>query len=191
MNRTQCNKQTGFTLIELLIGIALAMMVLSLGIPSFSSFIKNSRVTTYTNSLVTDINYARSEAVTRGEEVILCRSANPTSNTPVCGGNNSDWSTGWLVFVSGDTNSSFNAGIDTLLRATSAAQGSVTIKTNGVSESDLIYKADGTIGMGGGTAAFAVCDDRGEGYGNQLQVSPTGRPRLISPVPSTCNSPSV
>lgn len=191
MYLTGHNRETGFTLIELLIGIALGMVVLSFGIPSFSSFIKNGRVTTYTNSLVSDVNYARSEAVTRGKEVILCRSANPTADIPTCGGNNSNWSSGWLVFVSGDNNEDFNPDADTLLRATSAVQGSVTIKTNDVSGINLIYRADGTIDMGGGTAVFVVCDDRGEGYGNQLQVSPTGRPRLITPVPSLCNAPSV
>ena len=190
MKRITHNRQPGFTLIELLVAIALSAIVLSFGIPSFSSFIKNGRVTTNTNALVGDINYARSEAVTRGEQIILCRSANPTAASPTCGGNNSNWSTGWLIFVSGDANSTYDAGTDTLLRATSATLGTVTVKTNNVSDTHLTYKPDGTIDMGGGTAVFAVCDNRGEGYGNQLQVSPTGRPRLITPVPSTCNDPS-
>lgn len=195
MNRTQLTSsqysQAGFTLIELLVTISLAMIVLSIGIPSFSSFIKNGRVTSYTNSLVTDVNYARGEAVTRGKTVILCRSANASSNNPSCGGSTSNWSTGWLVFVSGDNNSVYDAGTDTLLRATAETQGSVTVKTNTTSNTDLIYKADGTTDMSGGTAIFAICDDRGAGHGNQLQVSPTGRPRLITPVPGDCDSPTV
>ena len=190
MKRCHYKKQTGFTLIELLITIALSMVILSFGIPSFSSFIKNGRVTTHTNTLVTDVNYARSEAVTRGEQIILCRSANASSDNPTCGGTTSNWSTGWLIFVSGDTNSSYNAGVDTLLRATYKSQDNVTIKSNSTSNINLKFKSDGTIDMGGGTAVFAVCDDRGEGFGNQLQVSPTGRPRLITPVPNTCSSPT-
>ncbi|WP_455219324.1 pilus assembly FimT family protein [Kaarinaea lacus] len=38
----------GFTLIELLIAISISMIVLTFAVPSFSSFIKNGRVTTYT-----------------------------------------------------------------------------------------------------------------------------------------------
>ncbi|WP_455207977.1 GspH/FimT family pseudopilin [Kaarinaea lacus] len=191
MNRNYLKTSTGFTLIELLIAISISMVILTFAVPSFSSFIKNGRVTTFTNTLVTDVNFARQEAVTRGEKVILCRSANATAATPSCGGNANNWSSGWLVFVNTDANSTYDAGTDTLLRATDEVGGSVTIKTNGVSNANLVYNADGTIDMGGGTAVFAVCDDRGEGHGNQLQVSPTGRPRLITPVPNTCSSPTV
>jgi type IV fimbrial biogenesis protein FimT len=184
------NSANGFTLIELLIAIAMSMIILTFAVPSFSSFIKNGRVTTYTNTLVTDVNYARHEAVTRGDKVILCRSADPTASSPTCGGSANTWSSGWLVFVNTDGNTTYDAGTDTLLRATAETAGSVTIKTNNTSNANLIYKGDGTIDMAGGTAIFAVCDDRGEGHGNQLQVSPTGRPRLITPVPNTCASPS-
>ena len=184
------NSANGFTLIELLIAIAMSMIILTFAVPSFSSFIKNGRVTTYTNTLVTDVNYARHEAVTRGDKVILCRSADPTASSPTCGGSANTWSSGWLVFVNTDGNTTYDAGTDTLLRATAETAGSVTIKTNNTSNANLIYKGDGTIDMAGGTAIFAVCDDRGEGHGNQLQVSPTGRPRVITPVPNTCASPS-
>ncbi|MGD8573172.1 MAG: GspH/FimT family pseudopilin, partial [Gammaproteobacteria bacterium] len=180
----------GFTLIELLITISLGMIILSFAVPSFSSFIKNGQLTTATNNLVTDVNYARHEAVTRGATVIMCRSDNPTAATPSCGGNNYTWTSGWLIFVSKDTNTVYNDGVDTLLRVGSDIEGEVTVKSNSVSNADLIYTAEGTIDMGGGTAVFAVCDTRGEGFGNQLQVSPTGRPRLITPVPDSCASPT-
>ena len=191
MNRDIKTTANGFTLIELLIAISISMIILTFAVPSFSSFIMNGRVTTYTNTLLSDVNYARHEAVTRGDKVILCRSANPTNNSPSCGGDTNNWSTGWLVFVDTDGNSSYDTGTDTLLRATAAAPGSVQIKTNGPSNENLVYKGDGIIDMAGGSAVFAVCDERGEFHGNQLQVSPTGRPRLISPVPNTCASPTV
>ena len=191
MSRRHLITANGFTLIELLIAISISMIILTFAVPSFSSFIKNGRVTTYTNTLVTDINYARHEAVTRGDKVILCRSADPTASSPTCGGSGNGWTTGWLVFINTDGNTTYDAGTDTLLRATSETAGSITIETNSTANANLIYKADGTIDMGGGTAVFAVCDDRGEGYGNQLHVNPTGRPRLITPVPSSCTTPSI
>lgn len=179
----------GFTLIELLIAISLAMIVLSYGVPSFSSFIKNGRVTSLTNDLVTDINYARSEAVTRGESVVLCRSSNPTVANPECGGSTNNWTSGWLVFVSGDNNNTYDEASDTLLRATGESLGSVNIISNNASNTNLTYRGDGSIDSPGGTAIFTICDERGEGFGNQLQISPTGRPRLITPVPGDCANP--
>ncbi len=180
----------GFTLIELLVTVSLGLIILSFGVPSFSSFIKNNRVTTHTNNLVTDINYARNEAVTRGQTVILCRSDNPGAASPSCGGTTNTWTSGWLIFVSGDANTTFDSATDTLIRATTKTSGSVSIKSNNTSDANLVYKADGAIDMGGNTAAFAICDERGETFGNQLQISPTGRPRLITPVPGTCDSPT-
>jgi len=192
MKQSYLKTGSGFTLIELMIAISISIVILTFAVPSFSSFIKNGRVTTFTNTLVTDVNFARQEAVTRGDKVILCRSANPTAAAPSCGGNANNWSSGWLVFVSKDANTTYDDGTDVLLRATDEVGGGVSIMTNDTSNANLIYKTDGTLDMGGGTAVFAVCDNRGEGQGNQLQVSPTGRPRLASPVPpsSSCSSPS-
>jgi len=186
-----CKSSKGFTLIELMVLISLAMITLSFGVPSFTSFIKNGRVTTQTNNLVSDINFARSEAVSRGETIILCHSDTASSADPACGGTDNDWTNGWLIFVSGDSNTTYEAANDTLIRAISKPSGSVVIKSNNVAKTNLVYTANGAIDMSGGTAAFSICDDRGESFGNQLQISPTGRPRLIAPVPATCDSPTV
>ncbi|WP_419609603.1 pilus assembly FimT family protein, partial [Thiolapillus sp.] len=47
------NSSTGFTLIELMITLALVSLLMTLGIPSFNEAIRNNRLTTYTNDLVT------------------------------------------------------------------------------------------------------------------------------------------
>ena len=182
--------KNGFTLVELIFTLAIGMIFLTLAIPSFTSLTKNNRVTTVTNELITDINLARSEALNRGVRVILCRSGNPSSTNPTCGGTANTWTTGWLVFASGDTNSTFDAGVDTLIRVSQAAGGSVTIKSNTTTNNNLEYNPDGTTNEAGGTGIFAVCDDRGLAHGNQIQVIPTGRPRLIAPVPASCSSPA-
>ncbi len=79
----------GFTLIELLITISLAAILLALAIPNFSSTIRNTRLTTSANSLVASLNLARSEAVKRGQEVVVRRT-------------NTNWEGGWEVFVDFD-----------------------------------------------------------------------------------------
>jgi len=61
----------GFTLIELVITMAVLGIVLAFGIPAFNGVIENNRVTTQANSLLGAVNYARSEAVKRGEIVSL------------------------------------------------------------------------------------------------------------------------
>jgi len=84
----------GFTLIELMITLALAAIILSLGIPSFRDVIQNNRAATQSNELIAALGLARSEAVRRGANVILC----PSTNQATCtGGNN--WANGWIALV--------------------------------------------------------------------------------------------
>ncbi len=82
----------GFTLFELMVTLAVAALILSLGVPGFRNFIQNNRATTHTNDLVTALNLGRSEATRRGASVLLCSS----SDGATCSGSN-DWSSGWIV----------------------------------------------------------------------------------------------
>jgi len=88
----------GFTLIELLVTIAVAVILLLIGVPSFQQIIANNRMAADVNSLVTALNLARSEAIKRGVSVTACQSNNSTSATPACS-DASDWEAGWMVFV--------------------------------------------------------------------------------------------
>lgn len=88
--------QQGFTLLELMFTIAVAAIILSVGVPGFMNFIQNNRAVTHTNDLVTALNLGRSEATRRGAPVLVCSSEDGAS----CSGA-TDWSTGWIVRVPG------------------------------------------------------------------------------------------
>ncbi|MBL1278394.1 MAG: GspH/FimT family pseudopilin [Ectothiorhodospiraceae bacterium] len=187
-------KQTGFTLIELMITMSIAAILLTVAVPSFNTTIANNRLATHTNSLVTDLNVARSEAVKRGTTVVLCSSSNPNAAAPTCIGSGNIWTSGWIVFVNGtgDTDASqFAAATDTLLKVSSGATGTTTV-LSGATLNVFNYRADGT--NSGAVADFAICDDRGVNFGRQVQIRTTGRPRLISGDATTplgsCTSPS-
>jgi type IV fimbrial biogenesis protein FimT len=89
-------RQKGFTLIELLFTIAVAAIILTVGVPGFLSFIDNNRAVTHTNDLITALNLGRSEATRRGSAVRLCSPADGLG----CSGNK-DWSTGWILVTTG------------------------------------------------------------------------------------------
>ena len=80
-------REKGFTLVELLITIVVISVLLATGVPAFLDFIKNNRLTAQTNELVSAIQLARSEAVKRGTNTIVCASSNGTS----CSDNKDDW----------------------------------------------------------------------------------------------------
>lgn len=67
MNR----RQRAFTIIELLIALVLVVILLGLAAPSFREFIEVQRLRAVNAELVTDVQYARSEAISRGRQVAV------------------------------------------------------------------------------------------------------------------------
>jgi type IV fimbrial biogenesis protein FimT len=195
MNR---NRQTtfratqGFTLIELMITMVIAAILLTQAVPSFRAMIANNRITSHANELVTAINYARSEAAKLNVRMVLCRSANPTSATPSCGGTAKDWTTGWLLFTDRDGNATYQA-TDTLVLVGNPISGGIEVHTNTTSNNNLEINANGSTNEGGNTATFAVCDDRdGDGsldaaYGKEIRVQPSGHIQTVTSPITTCN----
>jgi type IV fimbrial biogenesis protein FimT len=59
----------GFTLIELLIAVAVVAVILTLAAPSFQQFIILQRLKSINAQVITDMQYARSEAASRGQPV--------------------------------------------------------------------------------------------------------------------------
>lgn len=64
-------RQRAFTLLELMIVVVLVAIVLTLAAPSFYDFIKVQRLKGVNAQLVTDLQYARSEAVSRNTPLRL------------------------------------------------------------------------------------------------------------------------
>lgn len=183
----------GISIVELVVSLAVVSILMTTGVPAFSSFIQSNRLSESSFDMLATINLARTEAVKRRTRVVLCRSADPTLTTPSCGGSTNTWTTGWLIFASGDNNSTYEAGTDTLLGMGLVDSASLTIITNSTSNKNLEYNSDGTTNEGGGTARFAVCDKRGGAHGRQINVPPHGRPKFVkgnSASPIDCTSPS-
>lgn len=161
-------KESAYTLIELMIAVILVGLVMAFAIPSMGTFSKNERLTTQINTLLGHLAYARSEAVTRTQQVGICVSNNTTSCT---GG--TAWENGWIVYVDVDGNGSFSGG-EVILRAQPTLEGNNTL-TPAIIGTQVIYDYRGYLGSPVGS--FLLCDDRTGSYGKLLSLSTTGRAR--------------
>lgn len=75
-----------------MVTLSLLVILVSLGVPSFRTYIANSATTDAANIMLGAINQARHEAVTRGLAVCLCQSDDGSS----CG-DSTAWQSGWIL----------------------------------------------------------------------------------------------
>jgi len=180
-NRSKSFPQNGFTLIEVIVVLVVAGIILAIAGPSFNTVIKNNSLATQANDLVSALNFARSEAVTRGDRVTVCRSN--VAGT-ACNSGSGSWEDGWLVFY--DSRTVGTAGVldvdpgdeDVLLRVYTGPKGHITLRTGTHIDDYLSFNAQGVAfgdDGGSGNDTFRLCDSRGKDYAYSIVVSTTGR----------------
>ena len=177
------NRSNGFTLIELMITVAMAAIVLTLGVPSFQEIIRNNRLATQTNAFVGALSLARSEAVKRGVRVTVCKSADGAACIASGG-----YEQGWIVFTDPDNDAIVDAG-ETIIRVseTTASTGITLTGTTGNVADYVSYTADGITRLASGTPSGAfqagtltVCKAP---KARQIVINKTGRIRTTE---TTC-----
>lgn len=160
----------GFTLVELMITIALAVIVLTMGVPSFQSTVDNNRLVTQANQLVGTLHFARSEAIKRRIPVTVRKS-------------DSNWEDGWIAFsdLNGDGNANTStgnncaAGEDCILRVVASLGGKTTLRGNNNIANRVTFNSTGfSTGFNG---TFTLCDSRGAQKARGIIISNTGRVR--------------
>jgi type IV fimbrial biogenesis protein FimT len=161
-------RSEGHTLLELVTALALAAVVLGVGIPSFERLALDARRTAAVNAFVTAVQLARSEAAKRARPVVLCK----TVELERCGGTEIGYDAGWMVFVNeDDVRPPHRSAQEPLLFAHRPAfEG--TIEANRALFEFRPFRTRST----NGTVTF--CDRRGPQAARAVIVSYTGRPRV-------------
>jgi prepilin-type N-terminal cleavage/methylation domain-containing protein len=192
-------RHAGFTVLELMITVALIAVLSVIAAPSLRDLIKNGRMTSQANDLMTDLAIARGEAVKRGVRTAICTSSNGTACTAT------PWNQGWIIFADhgpekGGTFGVVDSGIpapdtDTVLKRAPAIDGAnenppntiTTINASVNAGATYVgFRPSGVVTPGGAGAEidFLLCDSRttalvGAGpatdKGRHIRVAGTGR----------------
>lgn len=167
--------QNGFTLIEVIVTMAIAAIILTIGVPSFQTSIQNNRKTTSISELATALQLARNTAITRRVRVTLCKS--PDGINCVTGGGSGDWSQGWMMFTNPNNVAATAglSGVETLLRVHAALSSNTTLIGSGPTVNRVSFKPQGLIDGNIGTITY--CDSRGNTDAGALIISFAGQVR--------------
>jgi len=161
-------RKNGFTLLELMVTLAVAAILLSVGVPGFRSVIMDNRLVRDTNQFVASINLARSAAVRFQRTAAVCASANFDATVPSCS-NSTDWSQGWIVWV--DKNRDGVTDANEVLAVQAPINDSTTF-----SATSAAFFAYDARGFGRSPADdLMMCDSRSGETGRRIRMNAVGR----------------
>ncbi len=167
--------QSGFTLIELMVTLSVAAILATLS-TGFSSLSQRNQLTTALNTLVTDMNYTRSEAIKSGDEMVICISTDGENCS-----RGDDWRLGWIIYSDSDGDRRRDPS-ETIKKYQNEINGSTQIQYNGRPVDNFIRFLPTGITNYNGT--FSFCSRTIQSLKRVLVLSNTGRFRPSSHHPS-------
>jgi type IV fimbrial biogenesis protein FimT len=154
----------GFTLTELLVSLSVAAVLMAIAMPAFSSFVHDSRLSSQANTLVFDLNLARSEAVKLDTTVQVCASADGAT----CAGT---WSQGWIVLCPANCPAGLGAP-PVILAAGPALTDGNTVDEVLAGAIEISFLSTGQTDAN--KLQFVFCDNRGAADGRDVEVNSIG-----------------
>lgn len=184
-------KHSGFTLLELMILIAIIGVVTTIGVPSYRSMLVTNEIVDTVNSLQASMKLARSEAVSRGKNAIVCSSVNSDSaGAATCSQVDGNWDQGWIVGIDLDGDGNIKEVDGELLwvhKMEDATQITIT-PFNTAFNQQVTYNYTGWI-TANAEAGFDVCSGYGATAGfprREIRASVAGGPQLTKNLVTKC-----
>jgi len=167
---------------ELMVTLAVAGVLLSIGVPSFREFQRNGRLTGAANDSLMVVLATRNEALRRQEPVSFCPSANPGGPSPTCVTSGAQ---GFISFADKNNNCQRDALEEVVASASIHSEVKWQNNTNCITFGSNGFRL---VVAGQPTTTHAIfCDTRGnalrypagtDSWARGIEVLPTGRPAV-------------
>ena len=172
MENRSLKRPQGFSLAELTATLAIVGIGASLALPNLKTAINDGNQAAGVNQLVSAMHIARSEAITRNQEVAIC----PSNEGKRCDG--AQWHEGWIIFTDADSDRQA-ASPEVIIRRGEALE-NLRIHSE-IFDHYLVYRPDGHAMArepAEHTGDFTVCDNRGAADARVLRIGLSGQPKL-------------
>ena len=136
-------KKNGFTLFELIVTLAIAAVVMTVGVPSLRTVINNNRRVSSVNDFIAALYSTRSEAIKRNIRVTLCKSADQTNCST-----SATYNQGWIIFEDKSTIWSIDTG-DTIIKVFEGFPSNIALTSTGDVANFVSYLPSGRVDNNG------------------------------------------
>lgn len=177
-------RSQGFTLLEVMVTLAIAGILVAIGVPGLTAFIANNRMVSQVNTMVGLMNAARVEAIAQRRTVTVCGSADGV----VCNGS---WSNNWIAFIDRNGNGVINTTVpaaatdDVVIRVAPVQRPlTVALLSSDNAKTTVQFNSQGFSADGNGVT-FRFCDGRGDTYARGAILLASGRIAVATDTNST------
>lgn len=169
--------QKGFTLIELMITLAVLMITLGLGVPSFVDWMKTNRINTDTGTVAGVLQLARSAAVSQQATISI------RAGTVASPGN---WANGAHIYTdTGSNGNAYDSATDTLIKNITTPLKGITINSDDPNNI-ISFSSSGLLNEGTGVGrTITLCQNAEDTEGKSITISFVGRTSIDNI--NTCN----
>ncbi len=162
------SRQRGITLIEMMMTVAIAGILIAMGVPALGSMLARSHRQSAEGALRASLMHARELAITRSEQVVVC----PTRDGRRCSSDDL-WQGGWMIGPDAD----HDREPDAILARFDAMPTNMHIVSS-QGRPRVVFQPDGSAG--GSNAQLTICHTDGVKEGRAVIVANSGRVRIAA-----------
>jgi type IV fimbrial biogenesis protein FimT len=160
-----CRGIRGFTLLELMVTLGVLGILTTIAYPSMRDFMLRNRAVAQSNSIRSDLQYARGEAAATRSYVSICPLASSSSSGLATCDTGKNYDQGWLLYTASKPNEKYDAAVAGSLQRSVAAPAGVSIRAGSAGPLTFNSRGELLVGSVPTSTSMIVCAKSGDSDG--------------------------